>query len=77
MTVFKFQHLRPWDEARGQLHELQEQDGCLVARIGPVIVAIPDELRERLRDQVGHVIGILRTDADYRLRCLDGERDAA
>jgi hypothetical protein len=77
VTVLEVQRLPPWAEARGQLHELQEQDGCLVARIGPVIVAIPYELREKLCDQVGHKIGILRTDTDYRVRCLDGERNAA
>ncbi|MFZ2472771.1 MAG: hypothetical protein WAW52_12640 [Methanothrix sp.] len=69
--------LQPWDEARGQLHGLQDLEGCLVARIGPVTVALPDELREKLRDKVGHKIGILRTDADYRFRCLDEEKNAA
>jgi hypothetical protein len=68
--------LQPWEETRGQLHELLERDGCLVARIGPVVVAIPDELEARLREQVGHTIDILRTDTDYRFRCLDEGRNA-
>jgi len=69
--------LQPWEEARGLLHELQDMEGCLVAKIGPVTVALPDELRERLQGLMDREIGILRTDVDYRFRCLDGEKDAA
>lgn len=69
--------LQSWEEARGPLHELHDLDGCLTAKIGPVTVALPDELRERLQGLTGREIGILRTDSDYRVRCLDGERDAA
>lgn len=64
--------LQPWEEARGLLHELQELDGLLVARIGPVVVSLPDELRDRLQSLVGRGIAILRTDSDYRMRTIDG-----
>jgi len=77
VTVFEVQRIPPWAEARGQLHELMERDGCLVARIGPVAVELPDDLKEKLGDKVGHEIGILRTDTDYRFRCLDEEKNAA
>ena len=65
--------LRPWEEARGPLDEMQDVPGCLLARIGPVTVALPDELRDRLQGLTGRVIAILRTDNDYRLRVVDGQ----
>ena len=65
--------LRPWEEARGPFDELQDVAGCLLARIGPVTVALPDELRDRLQGLTGRVIAILRTDNDYRLRVIDGQ----
>lgn len=72
MIAVEARRLQPWEEARGQLHELPDLEGCLVARIGPVTVALPDELRERLQGLTGQTIGILRTDCDYRLRVVDG-----
>ncbi|VVB70048.1 Uncharacterised protein [uncultured archaeon] len=71
MTVLEIHRLQPWEEARGPLQELQEQDGCLVARIGPAVVALPDELREKLQGLMGKTVGILRTDFDYRLMVLE------
>lgn len=65
--------LRPWEEARGHFDELQEVGGCLLAKIGPVTVALPDELRGRLQGLTGRVIAVLRTDNDYRLRVIDGQ----
>lgn len=57
---------QPWSEVRGPLHELCEHDGYLVAEIGPVTIALPQELKDPLRDLIGHTIAILRTDRDYR-----------
>ncbi len=72
MTAFpqEVYRLQPWEEARGPLHELQDLNGCLVARIGPVVVALPEELRDRLQALIGCKVGVLRTDADFRLRSL-------
>lgn len=67
MTVFPIR-LEPWMDAIGPLHELQEQDGCLVAKIGPALVVLPSELYERLKDLIGRRIAVLRTDRDYRVK---------
>ncbi len=65
--------LDPWSDAIGQLHELQDRDGQLVAKIGPVMVALPPEMAEKLQGLIGREIGILRADSsDYRLRVRDG-----
>jgi len=69
MTVFPVR-LALWMEVIGQLLELIDQDGCLVARIGSVEVLLPSELKEKLASFVGQKIGILRTDIDYRMRII-------
>ncbi|OPY50752.1 MAG: hypothetical protein A4E48_01750 [Methanosaeta sp. PtaU1.Bin060] len=70
-------HLDPWMEARGPLAELKEENGRLIAKIGPVTVTLPIELSQKLEAHIGQKIAILRTDADYRCRFLDEEvRDA-
>jgi len=63
--------LEPWTDVIGQLHELQSRDGCLLATIGPVVVALPPEIWDKLGGLTGRRIAILRTDQDYRLRCLE------
>lgn len=63
--------LESWMEIVGHVHELQEDDGYIVAKIGPAIVALPSELMEKLKDCVGQRIGILRTDVDYRFRVME------
>jgi hypothetical protein len=63
--------LEPWTDAVGLLRELQERDGCLVARIGPVAVALPLELRVQLERLLGKKIGLLRTDKDFRIKVVD------
>lgn len=75
MTIFPVR-LEPWSDAIGQLHELREQDGRLVAKIGPVTIALPPEMGEKLKGLVGQKIGILRTDNDYRVKRLDGSGHA-
>jgi hypothetical protein len=62
--------LRTWEEAIGQFHELQEQEGHLLTRIGPVMVLLPLEMKDKLKDLVGHRIAVLRTENDYRMRIL-------
>jgi hypothetical protein len=61
-------------EATGQLHELQEDDGYLIARIGPAKVALPSEVGEKLKGCIGKRISILRTDTDFRLLVEGMER---
>ena len=62
--------LAPWMEVLGQLHELKEQDGYIEASIGPTIVDLPSELKEKLKNCIGQRIGILRTDSDYIFRVM-------
>ena len=69
MTAFPVR-LELWMEAVGHFHEMQEVDGYIVAKIGPSIVVLPLELKEKLKDGLGQRIGILRTDTDYRIRVL-------
>jgi hypothetical protein len=76
MTIFPVR-LEPWTDVIGQLHELREQDGCLVATIGSVAIALPSEMIEKLKGLVGRKISILRTDSsDYRLLVRDGASHA-
>lgn len=70
MTAFPIR-FEPWTEARGPLSELKEENGRLIAKIGPVRVALPMELLQKLENHIGQNIGILRTDSDYRCRFLD------
>jgi hypothetical protein len=70
VTAFEVRHLQPWEEACGPLHELQERDGCIVATIGPVVVALPTEIGEKLSSFMGKRIGVLRTEGDYRFKVL-------
>lgn len=63
--------LEIWTDEIGLLHELQDRDGCLVAKIGPDVVALPYELHEVLKSLVGRKISVFRSDHDYRVRCRD------
>lgn len=63
--------LEPWIEVAGHFHELREDDGYIVAKIGPAIVALPSELEEKLKECIGQRITILKTDTDYRFRVLE------
>jgi hypothetical protein len=70
VTVFPI-HLHRWEECRGPLSALQDQDGQLLATIAGLVIVLPLELREKLEVLVGRKTGILRTEKDYRVRCLD------
>lgn len=76
MTAFPLEayRLQPWEEARGPLHDLQDLNGCLVAHIGPAVVALPEDLRDRLQTLIGCKVGVLRTDTDFRVRSLGVNR---
>jgi len=64
--------LAPWEEAIGTLHQLDHDQGILMATIGPVSVHLPTELEGTLRPHVGKKIAILRTDTRYVWRTLPG-----
>jgi hypothetical protein len=61
-------HLRPWEDVVGPLHEIHVLDGYLEAKIGPVLVSLPFELKEKLERLVGKQVGLLRTEEDYRIK---------
>jgi len=58
MTIFPIR-LEPWMEAVGHFHEMRENDGYIVAKIGPAIVALPLELKEKLKDCIGRRVGVM------------------
>jgi hypothetical protein len=58
--------LQPYEEALGQLKNVQLLEGYALAEIGPVTVALPIEIGERLNSFIGQRIGVLRTEVDYR-----------
>jgi hypothetical protein len=62
--------LQPYEEALGQLKNVQLLERYALAEIGPVIVDLPIEMGERLNPLIGQRIGVFRTDVDYRFRMM-------
>ena len=62
--------LQPYEEALGQLKNVQLLEGYALAEIGPVTVDIPIEMGEKLNSFIGQRIGVLRTEVDYRFRMM-------
>jgi hypothetical protein len=54
-----------WMEVIGLLLHLEERDDELLAEVGTLVVAFPQELKEALYPHLGSKIGILRTDENY------------
>jgi hypothetical protein len=73
MSVFEMRFLRLWEEVRGPFTHIEERDGQLLATIADLDIALPCYLKDLLKGHVSHTITILRTDSDYRFRCLDEE----
>ena len=57
-----FHHLRPYEEAVGQLSELEEDQDSTIARIGQLSFILPQGMNEKLKHFLGQRIAILRTD---------------
>ncbi len=74
MIDSKVHRLGFYEEAVGDLHNIREADGYILASIGPVIVVLPLELGAKLRPLIGSRIGILRTEQDYRSRIISGSK---
>lgn len=62
--------LQPWEEALGLLKNVQLLEDYALAEIGPVTVALPIDIGERLNSLIGQRIGVLRTENDYRMRVI-------
>jgi len=58
----KIIHLAPFEEAIGTLHDLNEVNGAIIARLGNVVLALPPELGPKLRPLLGRRIDMLKTD---------------
>jgi hypothetical protein len=65
-----------YEESIGDLHNVREADGCILASIGPAVVVLPHELGAELKPLIGSRIGILRTEQDYRLRIFPASKTA-
>ena len=62
-----------FEEAVGVLHEVEDFEGLLLAKIGRVTLLLPEYMADVLRQHLGDRIGILRTDdteRSYRIRIL-------
>ncbi|VVB64840.1 Uncharacterised protein [uncultured archaeon] len=67
-------HLDPWTDVIGLLHDLQDHDDHFLANIGPLVVALPHELEEKLKGHVGQRVSVLRAEgSDFRFKFFDGK----
>lgn len=57
-----------WEEAIGDLYGVKQEEGHVLASIGPVVIILPFELGAKIRPHIGSRIGILRTENDYRVK---------
>jgi hypothetical protein len=67
--------LQIYEEISGQLIELKNEDGFLVAAVGRIKVMLPLELKEPLQALLGRRLAIIRTDRDFRWRVLSSARE--
>lgn len=66
--------LAPYEEAIGELLEIENDGHATVARLGRITLLLPIEMAEVLRPSIGLKIGILRTDIpgkEYLVRVCD------
>ena len=71
MNIFEAYLLSPWEEAALLLDSLIEEEGCLIASGGNVVLRLPLAMKSDLDKCLGRKISILRTDTDYRMLLLD------
>lgn len=76
MIDSKVYRLGFYEESVGDLHNVREADGYILASIGPAVVVLPHELGAELKPLIGSRIGILRTEQDYRLRIFPASETA-
>ncbi len=73
MIALEGYRLKPYEEAVGTLGEVQGFEDYALAKIGPVTVALPVEMVERLRSFKGQRVGVIRTETDFRLRVITAQ----
>lgn len=55
-----------WEEWVSVLNNLEIKDGILFAKLNKVILALPLEMEQKMRSNIGKRISILRTDIPSR-----------
>jgi len=71
LTIFRdHTRLSLWEEAVGQLQETHLVDGVCLAKIGSLMVVLPEEVGEHLGDLIGQRIGVLRAESGYKYRVI-------
>jgi len=69
LNCYRLSH---WEEVIGPLLDVrQNPEGFFEVLIGKVLVALPEEIGEKLNGLNGQRIGILKTDVDYRMRIIN------
>ncbi len=63
-------HLQEFEEARGQLLQVHEAEGQIIAFFSWGTVSLPAELAGELHELIGRRVGIIRLDGKYRARPL-------
>jgi hypothetical protein len=61
-SMRKTVRLAPFEEAVGELRDLNDNDGVTNAMIGKLVLMLPLDMAEKLRPLLGSRIAILRTD---------------
>jgi hypothetical protein len=69
-------HLADLEEARDILIKVVVDEDLCIAFFKFGAVALPLKLADRLKDMIGKRCAVLRFEASYRIRCLDGENHA-
>lgn len=67
-------YLNVWEEAVGVLEKIEEDGVVLKCDRRIKLLLAPSKLEKLLRKYVGRRIGLLRTEAGYRVRREDGKK---
>jgi hypothetical protein len=69
----ELRHLHTWEEVVGVLTGLVDEDGVLMVNIGRIALALPIDMADTLRPNIGQRCAILKTDdraRPYRFRIV-------
>jgi hypothetical protein len=69
--------LKLWEEALGVLGTVQLLENYAEVEVGPLTIAVPKEMGEKITSFIGQRIQILRTDIDYRARASKASKSDA
>jgi len=74
VTDCKLRRLDDFEEAIGIVHDIREDDGLLVIRLGSISIILPAEMESQMRGHIGTRIAILHTDIpqkEYLVRVIE------